>query len=569
MVSKIFKFFNKEFNGINEAALLLGAFTFLSQILALFRDRFLAQIVGPGPNLDVYYAAFRIPDLLYVSIASLASITVLMPFIVKKIKFNENREINDKCDKKEAKEFLNNVFSVFMFFMVIVSIIIYILMPFLVKYIAPGFSEDQIHSLIKISRLMLLSPIFIGVSNLIGTITQLFKNFFIFSLSPVFYNTGIILGILIFYKRLGITGLALGVILGAILHFLIQLPTVIYHNFAPKFTFKIDWKEILEVVKISLPRTITLSTSSLAFMFLIAMASKLKAGSISLFTFSYSLQSVPLGIIGVSYSVAAFPVLVKSFSLKDMDNFIKHIISAVKQIIFWSLPVIVLTVVLRAQIVRVILGSKTFSWTNTRLTAASVALFMISLVTQSLVLLIIRGYYASGNTKRPLLVNIFSSLMIIIFAFLLINLFKIYPETLIRLEKLLRVEGVSGTNMLALPIAFTLGSILNFFLIWRYFKKDFLGKISFGIRRSFFQVLFSSLTIGIVSYLMLNIFDDIFNLNTFMGIFLQGLFSGLIGIISGFFVLYLTKNKELFDLIKALRNKFWKKDILSPEQQGL
>jgi putative peptidoglycan lipid II flippase len=110
--------------------------------------------------------------------------------------------------------------------------------------------------------------------------------------------------------------------------------------------------------------------------------------------------------------VAAFPLLVKTFSSKDNINFIKHIISAARQIIFWSLPIMVLLIVLRAQIVRVILGTNSFSWADTRLTAASVALFVISLVSQGLVLLFIRGYYASGNTRKPLVINVFSSIMV-------------------------------------------------------------------------------------------------------------------------------------------------------------
>ncbi len=466
MAKRILGFINKEFNGINEAALLLGGFAFLSQILGLVRDRMLANIVGVGPTLDIYYAAFRIPDFLYISIASLASVTVLMPFIVSKIKEGQS-------DNQRARIFLNNVFSAFMVLMVTISIIMVIIMPYLASRIAPGFSESQLKLLVDVSRIMLLSPIFIGLSNLIGTITQLFKNFFIFSLSPVFYNIGILCGIIFIYPKFGVHGLAVGVIFGAILHLLIQIPVVASHNFIPKFVKKIAWKEMWQVARLSLPRTLALSSNSLAFIILIALASTLKEGSISLFTFSFNLQSVPVGIIGISYSVAAFPVLVQSFSSKNMDSFISHIIQAARQIIFWSLPVITLLMVLRAQIVRVVLGSNTFSWFDTRLTAAAVALFVISLVSQGLVLLFIRGYYAAGNTKKPLFINVFSSAMVVVLAYVLINIFKTYPSILTQLEIVLRVKDVPGTIMLALPLAYALGSILNFFLVWILFKRIF------------------------------------------------------------------------------------------------
>lgn len=562
MMNKIAKIIGKEFHGLNEAALLLGGFTLLSQILGLIRDRSLAYMVGAGPVLDVYYAAFRIPDFLYISIASLASITVLMPFLMNKITEGEE-------NKQKARNFLNNVFSAYAYFMFLASVLIAILMPEIVKYIAPGFTESQTHMLITTSRIMLLSPIFIGLSNLIGTVTQLFKNFLVFSLSPIFYNLGILFGIYFIFPSLGVYGLAVGVIIGAIFHFLIQVPVVIKHGFFPRFVSKINWKEIWEVVKISAPRTLTLSCNSLAFIFLISMASTLKPGSISLFTFAYNLQSVPVGIIGISYSVAAFPVLVKCFSTKDINTFVEHIIEAIKQVIFWSLPIMSLFIVLRAQIVRVILGSNSFSWSDTRLTAASVALFVISLVFQGLVLLFVRGYYASGNTKKPLFVNVFSSVMVIVLAKVFIFIFSSYPQTLLWLENIFRVSGVSGTIMLSLPLAFALGSIINFFLLWILFAKDFPLSKNFHIVKTFLQSLLGAITMGLVSYLFLGIFDDIFNINTGVGIFLQGFLSGIIGIASGIIILILIKNKQLLDIIKALKNKFWKKTVVAPEQADL
>lgn len=561
MVNRIFTFLNKEFRGVNEAALLLGGFAFLSQLLGLIRDRMLAHIVGAGPILDVYYAAFRIPDFLYISIASLASVTVLMPFLMSKINNTDNNE--------KARAFMNNIFSAYMIFMMVACLLIAIFMPYIVSYIVPGFNESQMSLLITTSRIMLLSPILIGLSNLIGTVTQLFRNFLIFSLSPVFYNIGILIGVIFLYPKFGVYGLSIGVITGAMMHFMIQVPVVIKNNFFPKFTLKINWREILDIIKISAPRTLTLSCNSLAFIFLIGMASTLKEGSISLFTFAYNLQSVPVGIIGISYSVAAFPILVKSFSIKDMDNFIKQIIIATRQIIFWSLPVITLLIVLRAQIVRVILGSNSFSWADTRLTAASVSLFVISLVSQGLVLLFVRGYYAAGNTKKPLFVNVFSSIMVIIFAQILICIFRNYPEVLSKLEIILRVEKVPGTIMLALPLAYAMGSILNFFLIWILFKKDFLYNKKLNLSRTFIESSTSAIVMGLVAYILLGFFDGIFNISTGIGIFMQGLISGILGMLSGIFVLYILKNKELFDIVHALKNKFWNNRVIAPEQADI
>ena len=198
MKNKILKIFSKEFGNMNQAALLLGIFTLLSQVLALFRDRSLAHFIGPGAILDTYYAAFRVPDLIFISIASLASITVLIPFIVAKMKGEEVTV--------EAKKFLNDIFTVFFLALVLVAIIAFFLMPHLISFIAPGFSHAMQLKVIWMSRIMLLSPIFMGLSNLFGTVTQLFRKFFIFSLSPVFYNLGIIFGVIVLYPIFEMSG---------------------------------------------------------------------------------------------------------------------------------------------------------------------------------------------------------------------------------------------------------------------------------------------------------------------------------------------------------------------------
>lgn len=561
MVKKIFTFLNKEFHGVNEAALLLGSFTLLSQILGLFRDRLLAHYVGAGINLDIYYAAFRIPDFLYVSVASLASITVLMPFIVEKMKGPDG--------KRDAQKFLNTVFSAFMVCMCVVSVVVFIFMPQIAQLIAPGFSDYSYDLLISTSRIMLLSPILIGFSNLIGTVTQLYKKFFVFSLSPVFYNIGIILGIVFFYPSFGTHGLAYGVILGAILHLVVQIPTVASHGLLPRITNNISWKEVFSVIKISIPRTLTLSFGSITMIIFISLASKLSVGSISLFTFSFNLQSVPVGIIGISYSVAAFPILVRACAGKDMETFRTNIVGGIQQIIFWSLPVTALFIVLRAQIVRVILGASTFSWAQTKLTAAAVALFVISLVSQSIVLLLVRGYYASGNTKKPLWINLFSSVIVVTMGFVIVQLFQTMPILRHTIENLLRVENVHGTEMLALPFAYAVGSLINVGLIWVSFRKDFFAGMKTGISKTVFETSVATFVIGVVAYFSLNIFDNIFSLATFWGVLLQGLCAGIVGLIAGILVLHLIKNKEYLRVRDAMSHKFWKRPVSIPEQKEL
>lgn len=567
-MQKILRIFSKEYGNINQAAILLGCFTLLSQILALFRDRFIAHFIGPSEALDAYYVAFRIPDLIFISIASLASITVLIPFIVEKMKGDSVTE--------EAQKLLNDVFTVFFLAMIIVSFFAFILMPYLVSFIAPGFGDVAQENVILFSRIMLLSPILMGLSNLFGTVTQLFRKFFLYSLSPVLYNIGIIIGILIFYPFWGMNGLVFGVVLGAFFHFLIQFFSSLSCGFSPRFSFgynlkrekiSIDFKEIKKIAKNSLPRTLGLSFNNIALISMIALASYLSSGSISIFNFSFSLQSVPLNIIGISYSVAAFPILVKSFSKEKKEEFKSHLVSTARQIVFWSIPVIFLFIILRAQIVRVILGSGSFSWEDTRLVAASLAIFSVSVLAQGMVALLSRAYYATGNTRRPLVINFISSVFIVLLSYILLNVFNNFEFFRYFIESLLKVEDISGTEILMLPLAYSLGTILNFILQWFFVKKDFMKNEHF-IAKTFFQSLGAAFFIGLISYLSLNILSPIFGTTTFWGIFLQGLISGILGICTGILVLYLLKNEELMELINTFKTKFWRlKVIISPQEE--
>lgn len=559
-MDRILRIFGKEYGSINQAAFLLGSFAFLSQVLALFRDRSMAHFIGPSPTLDVYYAAFRVPDLIFICVASLASITVLIPFIVARM---DNEIVTD-----EARKYLNDVFTVFFTLMVFVSLLAFFFMPYLAPLVAPGFSPLIQAKIIGLSRLMLLSPILMGLSNLFGTITQLFQKFFIYSLSPILYNIGIIIGVIFLYRFLDIYGLALGVVLGALMHFGIQVFASSKTGFVPRFSFSINFSDIKTVALTSLPRTLGLAFNNIALISIIALASYLKGGSISIFNLSLNLQSVPLNIIGISYAVAAFPTLAKSVSGGRMDEFKNHLKSAARAIIFWSLPVTFLFIVLRAQIVRVILGSGNFSWDNTRLVAASLAIFSVSVIAQGMIALLSRAYYAKGETKTPLTVNFLCSILIIILSYIFIQLFENMLFFRYFIESILKVSDIPGTEVLMLPLAYSLGTILNFILHWFFVRRDFMEGESF-ITKTFFQSLGASFFLGLVAYLGLNIFSPIFGTTTFWGIFLQGFISGALGIAAAIIVLYLLKNEELKDIAQALHTKFWRTKVIAPSQEGL
>ncbi len=560
MVKKFIDFFSKEFSGLHQAAFLLAGSSLVSQLLGLFRDRLLAHNFGASSDLDIYYSAFRIPDFIFVSVGSFLAITVLIPILVEKI---------EKESTENVKLFLSSLLTFFLFTIIIVSIVVYLLAPYLINLVAPGFDPIAKTKLITLTRILLLSPFFLGLSNLFGAVTQSSRRFFIYALSPVLYNLGIILGVLLFYPIFGLNGLVYGVVLGTATHFLAQVPIVIKEGYLPRLNFNFLKKDIQRVIKLSLPRTIALGMSQLAVMALVARASYMMSGSISVFNFAYNLQSVPMALIGISYSVAAFPTMSKMFSSGQKEQFVSYMTEALRHIIFWSLPIATLFIVLRAQIVRTILGSGNFNWTHTKLTAALLAVFAISVVCQSVIQLLERAYYATGRTRQPVIIRVISSIVIVTSAFFFINLPIYYPEGEAFINRLFRVTDVPGAEVLFLGLAFTIGTFLNAILLWVSFERDIKIKFSSSITKAFLQSSLCSLVLGISAEISLRVFSNLLNLKTFWGIFLQGLFSGLFGVLIGTIFLILIKNEEVRALTDSIGKKLSGKKPMIPGPEQL
>lgn len=566
MVKKLLALFSREWNGLHEAAFLIGLFALLSQVLALIRDRMLAHLFGASSTLDMYYAAFRIPDLVFVGIGSFMSAIVLIPILTKRAAESDVR----------AQKFLNDVFTVFFGLLVVVSIGLFFAVPWLTSVFFSGFDPVQKGELITMTRILLLSPILLGLSNLLGSVTQMLRKFFTFALAPVLYNIGIIVGALLFYPIFGNIGLALGVVLGAFFHFFVQFFVSFRHGFSLTLSFIPSLFDVWEIIRVSIPRSVGLLANQISLFALVAFATTIQEGSITVFNFALNLQSVPVAIIGVSYATAAFPALSKHFVEDEIKRFLRQALLAIQHIIFWSLPVLVLLVVLRAQIVRTILGSGSFDWTATMLTAACLALFAVSIVAQSLSLLLVRVFYAAYQNLVPLVVNMVSSAVIVAGAY---GLLEFYDTNLFFrdfIESLFRVDGVTGTKVLMLPLAYSLGMLFHAGILMYLFARRF--EYSFAaLKEVFTQGLFSALMAGFVAYEFLQVLgikgsDGVYrylDLNTFWGIFAQGLIAGIAGLVTWWLVLELLDNIEIKEVRKALARKFWKTGVVMPDKEEI
>lgn len=558
MVKKMFQMVYKEVRGLHQAAYVLGVFAFGSQLLGLVRDRLLAHQFGAGVELDVYYAAFRIPDLLYVLFASTLSVYVLIPFVATRIKDD---------DATEAQQLLGQIFSGFLIVYSVLGLVLYVLLPWIVPFLFPGL-QAQNEVLITVTRILLLQPLLLGVSSLFGVVTQLGHRFVLYALSPLIYNVGIILGIVFLYPHFGLNGLALGVVLGAIGHMIIQVPLVRTSSLSFSFTTHIVWTTLWEVLRISIPRALTLALGQLSILVLIGIASVMTVGSVSVFQFAYNLQSVPLAIIGASYSIAAFPFLADLFAQKKMVAFRVHIITALRHIMFWSMPAIALLVVLRAHLVRVVLGSGAFNWSDTRLTAAVLAVLSLSLVAQAISLLIVRAFYAGEHTTTPLLVTLFGSILSIVSSFWLYTLYIRTPETVIFVQSFLRITDVPGSEVVVIGLGYSVAmciqaSILVFFAVRRFSIP--MGWFVPSFSRAFFVSLFGAF----VTYTTLNLFVQGINETAFLGILIHGALGGVAGICAIIGAYYVLRSPELHEIYRSLHSRLFKIEVVASQEDIL
>lgn len=570
MVKRLISFLSTKVEGLHEAAYIIATFSFLSQILGLVRDRMLAGMFGAGQTLDIYYAAFRIPDFLFAAIASLVSLFVLIPFLSEKMGDGTSAFAEALADKRErAREFLSGVSTAFVGFMCVVGGVMWFLIPALSTYLYPGITGEHHDTLVMLTRILLLSPILLGISNIFASVTQLAQRFYVYALSPIAYNLAIIFGVVVLYPRFGMKGLVWGVILGAVLHGAVQIPAVIREKLMPRLSFTLPWAELKALVAVSVPRTVTLALNQFALLILVGIASTMEEGSITVFNLASNINLAPLSIIGVSYSVAAFPTLARLFSSGEKQAFIDQMLAAIRHVVFWSFPAIALIIVLRAHIVRTLLGAGAFDWSDTRLTAAALALFIISLIAHSLMLLFVRGYYAAGRTVRPLLINAVSSGLIILLGYVLTETFATSETFRFFIETLFRVEDVAGVGILMLPLAYSIGMIVNALAFWFLFRKDFGGHLPSSLYDTVWHSFSASVIAGFVAYIMLYVLGPVFGLETVTGVFMQGLIAGVAGILACILVLRMLKSNELREITRTIRERNKPPTPVAPEPQEL
>lgn len=516
-------------NSLKKATVIIAVFSLLAKIVGLARDAVFSHQFGTGVIIDAYFAAFRIPDfifnLLILGTFSVAFIPVYSEYLVK--------------DKKNADKLGSSIINFTLVAILLLSVLALIFINQLVDLIAPGFTGEARELTKLFTRIFLLSPIFLTASSIVSSILNSHKKFALVSAAPVIYNLSIILGVVFLYPKFGPAGLAMGVVLGAFLHFIIQIPQLFSVGF--KYSFIIDWTDLgfIKFWKLYWPRIFSMGSNQVTLLVASLFGSFLGAGSLSAFYYANNLQSVFLSLFAVSLAIAVFPLLSDLFNLKNENGFKDILAKTTIQILYFIVPLSILMLVLRAQIVRLILGigqNTNFSFESTRLVSLTFGLFAISLFAQALIPLYARAFYARQNTVIPVIIGIIT---------IIFNVFATY-------------FFITKMGMPGMAVAFSLSSILNLILlIGELHHKIGTFHDEYLIINSF-KIVISSMFAGLGTFIFLYLVAPWVNMQTYLGIFIQATVSGSIGVLIYLGFSRALNMEEAKDLLKLVKNIYSK-----------
>lgn len=455
------------------AATIIMVMIIASRVLGLVRQRTLAHFFTPD-DLSLFFAAFRLPDLIFEVLVFGTFASAFIPVFSKSIKKGNGHawEI--------AASVLNIGLLLFAFFAILMSIFadpIY-------SILSPGYTAFEREKIVGIARILFAAQGLFVVSYVLTGVLESLRHFLVPSLAPLFYNLGIILGTILFSKDYHLMGPTIGVVVGALSHFLVQLPVAVRLGFRFKFKIKID-NDVKTIGKLALPRLLEVGFLQISKIVELFFSSLLSKASYAYFTFGNTLQLLPVGLFGTSIAKAALPTLARDAD--NIDKFRKTLLSSLNQLIFLALPVSVFLIVLRVPVIRLVYGTEIFSWKATVQTGYVLSAFAVGVVFQAATSLLSRAFYAQNNTKTPVSISIISITAIVILDFIFINVFKF--------------------DVWGLAMAYTIGCIFQSSALLFLLNKKYL-KINYKILlKPFFKSLTASATSGLVMFFILKIFD--------------------------------------------------------------
>ncbi len=397
---------------------LIGLTSLISRLLGVYRDHLFAVIFGTSGygiyDIAVYHTAFRVPDFLYSVLiygaVSSAFIPIFTSYIVEK-------------KEKEAWHFCNNVLNILIITITFVAISMFIFAPFILKFFALGFTGQRYALMIDLTRIMLLTPIFFGVSSIFQAISNTFKKFFYYSIAPIIYNLSIVIGTLFFSKTYGVYALTYSVVIGSFLHALVQFPQIL--NFGFKYRFNIDLRshDIKKFFRLILPRIFGLTVDQLSLVLNATIATTLSYRASTILPYAINIQSLPLGLFGIAFAIASFSTFAELASKKMYSELAMTLKNSISHVLFFVIPACFGLYLIRFELIDFIFGGGAFVRDDVVLTAKTLSYLLIGLPFQAVIPILARVFYSFANTKTPVFIGIFSIVINLILILLFTKFF--------------------------------------------------------------------------------------------------------------------------------------------------
>ena len=505
MINTAFKngkrFFSQQQTSIFSAAFTIGLAMLGSAILGILRDRLLyARFFATNPGqLDVYNAAFKIPDILFQVLITGALSAAFIPI------FSEWINKDKKTANRIASIMLNWLLLAFMG----LGVLIFIFARPLSNLITFGFSTEQLDLMTLLTRILILAQLFLLASNFLTSIIHSHQRFILPALSPIVYNLGIIAGIVFLSDQVGILGPTIGVVIGAFFHLLIQIPLALSLGFSFKpFLFDFSDPVIKKIIKLMAPRNISLIISQVEAAVIIYWATSIGEGMLSLFYLAQHLSQLPVRLIGATIGQATLPALSHQKIKNGLDSFGQLLRQTFSQTAYLALPVTALFLALRIPLVRLAFGAQEFPWEATVLTGKILAILSVAIFTQTLCEITRRAFYAFADTKTVLIVDGLATIFNLVFIVVAVNF---------------------GWGILGLAAGISLSNLIRLVLFTIKLEKK-INLINKNALISWLKMTLSALAGALTTWQAMRILDRfVFDTTRVIPLIFLTAFSGLVG----------------------------------------
>jgi putative peptidoglycan lipid II flippase len=378
------------------AGLVVAAAFFLSRVLGWVRLVVITNLFGAGAELDAYFAAFRVPDAIFQLVAAGALSSALIPVL---------STLFTRGEDEHAWRVVSSVLNVLMIVLAVLAGIVAIWAPQIVPIVVPGFDLVQTELTVRLTRIMLLSPVLLALGAVASSVLNARGRFGAAALAPILYNLAIIAGALLLGPILGVEGLAIGVVIGSLLHLTIQLRPLALERF--RLSFDIDLRDpaARQVLLLMAPRAFGLGANQITFMVNTMLATGIGIGAVTAYNVAFTIMLIPIGVIGYPLGVVLLPSMSRAMAAGSVREFGQLVVRSLRLLLYVMLFVTAVGLVLRRQVVT-LLFDYGFDERAIDLTANTLLFLLIGLAGHSLVIVLARAFYSGHDTRTPVLTAI-------------------------------------------------------------------------------------------------------------------------------------------------------------------